>query len=127
MNTDRMRTLERLARQIPPALLDMTQWFGNCEDCGTVACLAGHATRCPEFHHQGLRVDEGYQPCYYDPVRDPEADEMSYGFSALEEFFDLTAHQTKYLFDARSYSGNPTPAEVADRVKELIETRDEEY
>lgn len=134
MDVDRMRTLERLARQIPPALLWMENWFSERGewsddiqpggDCGTVACLAGHATRCPEFYRQGLRVDDGYQPCYYDPVQDPEADEMSYGFYALEKFFGLTHDQVMMVFSASGYRSDPTPAQVADRVKELIETHE---
>jgi hypothetical protein len=128
---ERLLYLARLVEQVPPRLLVMDEWFSGDDrdangdvtpssDCGTAACAAGWATRCPAFHAEGLTTDEGWSPRYIDP-RDPY--ERRYdGYDALEKFFALPDRDCRYLFSKENYT-DPTPATVAARIRAFVAAR----
>lgn len=127
---ERLLYLARLVEQVPPKLLVMFQWFSDgavdedgdpvsTSDCGTAACAAGHATRCPAFHDEGLGSD-GWMPRYIDP-RDPY-ERVYEGFDALERFFGLSEFDAFDLFSHSSYTA-PTPATVAARIRAFVAAR----
>lgn len=60
MNRDNVQKLIDHLEKLPPEQFDMTVWRSNAE-CGTVACIAGHAVELlhPEPHrvkHKQMRV-----------------------------------------------------------------------
>jgi hypothetical protein len=74
---ERLKFLRRYFRKVPAKVVNLERW-----ECGTQACLAGHALEIPEFQAEGFtrqRDRDGSKlwPAYKD----------LFGFAALEAFF----------------------------------------
>lgn len=107
MNQERLTTLAKHLRTVPPENLDMSNWT-----CGTAACAVGHACMMPEFNEQGLNLLAYHRTPNY-------AGESGWG--AVEAFFDLGWPAAWNLFESRHYPKPPTPTEVADRIDDFVE------
>jgi hypothetical protein len=80
-------------------------WGYETSDCGTVACLGGHATTIPSFRKAGL-MDNSYMPMLDDRGH------RYHGFAALQRFFSLTEKQTNSLFAHKGYKHLPVTKDM---------------
>jgi hypothetical protein len=108
MNRERLQQMVTMLRGLPPeseVAFNLETW-----NCGTSACAVGHACLNPVFKNQGLQWDD----ILFDPVY-----EGSYGWLAVERFFDISEGRAEHLFaDWRHPTGGETTAnEVADRIE----------
>jgi hypothetical protein len=110
MNRERLQQMVTMLRELPEEQFDLADW-----QCGTTACAVGHACLHPWFNDQGLMLlveigDDAPSPSY----------QGSFGWSAVEEFFDLSAVDAEYLFYRFNYPNwgdFTTAADVADRIE----------
>lgn len=144
MNGKRLLALADALERAMPVKLNMDNWFSKprtlldkveermpytnvdestvviplVEDavsCGTAACAVGYAMLLPEFQEQGLTMQ--YNAPYFMGLRK---------WSAVEEFFGLYEFNAFHLFhpdeyrDEGGYSYNPTPAQVAQRIRDFV-------
>jgi hypothetical protein len=108
MNLEALEQLKRVARTIPTDELNMGSW-----DCGTQACLAGHACRQEWFKESGL---------FYNGL-EPEWG-TSTGFTALKRFFDIKYYQAQWLFSPVAYrSSQPSNATLVAHINDVIAER----
>lgn len=118
LSTPRGRLLYLRDVTIPAILLGELRMHGW--DCGTQACLAGHACRDPEFQAIGLVLDGG------GPSFAGASD-----FSALKECFGISDGQTRHLFWRGAYglsvyrvnNRQPTHAELRAHIDDVLEGR----
>lgn len=74
-------------------------------ECGSVGCGIGWMTQDPWHQQQGLRIgilhdDEGIEDVHPVPFyRDPHTGKITTGWSAVAEYFGITAKETIYLFE----------------------------
>ncbi len=54
MNIPRIQHLISILETVPPQNFDLGHWSAD-RDCGTVACVGGHAMLDPVFNEQGLK------------------------------------------------------------------------
>lgn len=111
MNKQRLRILAEIVEAVPQKQLDMWGWVYD-DECGTVACAAGHACLSPRL--RGLTLQKQYvhtrQPSY----------KNHRGWPALHMYFDLTPEEADYIFDPSAYLRKPRPKAVAERIRKLI-------
>jgi hypothetical protein len=108
MNLEALEQLKKVARTIPTDELNMGSW-----DCGTQACLAGHACRQEWFKESGLFYN-GFAPEW----------DTSTGFMALRKFFGLSYRQVLWLFNPESYrSAQPSSATLVAHINDVITER----
>ena len=110
MHKERLEQMVVVLRSLPPEKFDISDW-----QCGTSACAVGHACTSPVFKEQGLglRYDfDGITPTYG----------VHYGWSAVEEFFELGMRDAEHLFYVSEYSNRALtkPSEVADRIEAFL-------
>lgn len=99
-NRRRLARLRSALRDRQPKL-DMAAW---------PTCAAGFACTLDEFQAEGLWLYDSL-PCYWG-VAD---------WAAIDGFFDLSRHQTTFIFSARSYEQDePTANDVAARIDEFL-------
>ncbi len=111
MHRERLKRLAEILDAVPPAQFDLGFWYTKT-DCGTIACAGGWAALDPGFQADGLKPDAG-MPTY--------AGER--GFAALIRFFGLSSVTLfmPYGYPLHRYPGRIRPADVAARVRELLE------
>lgn len=96
---------------------DLNHWFGGAPyDCGTAACAIGWACRDPWFQERGLFASEFSRAPELRP-EDPN-ELMSYGFTAVCDFFHLEDHAAVMLITSRP--DHYTPAHVKAVARRLI-------
>lgn len=94
MNVERLRTLYAIIAGIPDERVDLENWRNKNEfDCGTIACAVGWACSYPEFNKQGLTVAADH----ISPIFKTATQEY-YGWYAAENFFGLSASESRALF-----------------------------
>ncbi|HEX8894422.1 MAG TPA: hypothetical protein VF783_13920 [Terriglobales bacterium] len=113
MNKERLTQLSTLLRELSPTNpvgFDQTRWY-----CGTSADAIGHACLSRLFTDQGLRLQHNgfdWEPTY----------EGMGGWEAVEAFFELSSAEAERLFYEYPNPVDTTPADVADRIDELLAT-----
>lgn len=130
-----MKTLELkklrdfLRTKVDPDHFDMWVWAtdfelkqkGETNSCNTAACGLGYATLL--FDELELQGDIQGEVMIAYRVRIPRGT-IHYGYGAAAAFFDITVEQARAVFDPEGYQmrweGRITPAEVADRIDELL-------
>jgi hypothetical protein len=116
MHKERMQNLVRVLREVEKTQrpFDIKNWFdinvyGKTQvdplDCNTAACAVGWACRDKWMQDQGLEV-WGSTPTYGSTL----------GFSAAEDFFNLTRAEVNFLFSAERYE-NPSITNVIKRIE----------
>jgi hypothetical protein len=113
MNLPALTELKRVAKEIPPGLLDMST-YGDARDPDSKGCLATWATRDDWFRSRGYVAMEAIRP----KARETEGAYAyvipSYkdfrGRDASKHFFGITYDQEKSLFGPRKI--NPTIANL---------------
>jgi hypothetical protein len=123
MNKQRLLILaNHLEKHVEPREFDMSFWRYDAITCGTAACACGHAASIPAFQKLGFLLEEH--------VRSFNGTDYTLvfgdfrGWIAVKKFFEIDTEDAYYLFSSGQYTTNPTPKEVATRIKEFIE-RDE--
>lgn len=145
MNVQRLHTLAKFLRKLPPkkrAAFALDTWVSlpqeaqyklgpsvNVDEkiilasCGTSACAVGWCGSIPEFQKAGFQLlaDDGY----IRPVFEGRDD-----WRAVEAFFDLDGPTSEHLFmpsnyeevedpDTGEWTCQATPDDVADRIDQL--------
>jgi hypothetical protein len=113
MNRERLQQMVTMLRGLPlegEVAFNLETW-----NCGTSACAVGHACLNPVFEDQGLQWDA----ILFDPVY-----EGSCGWSAVEQFFDISAPKAEWLFADWRYptGGDTSPDEVASRIESFLQS-----
>ena len=118
MNVDRMNELADLIYTIPYEKLDMRRWIN---ECGTVCCALGWAAQHEPFVKQGLQIkgkDETLGlfgvPAYL----------YLTGYQAAMMFFRIDLPTAEYLFSPDAYFDSPSPKEVAERIREVVQAHE---
>lgn len=112
-----LRLAEHLETQVKPRFFNMEVW-AETEECGTVACAAGHACSIPEFRRAGFKIVYKSDGNLYPQYRGRES------FDAIDKFFGLTDADTDFIFSKNSYpSKKVTPKMVARRIRKLVQLR----
>lgn len=109
MNEERLQHLLSIAKNLDMDRLDMGTWGS----CGSVACLAGHAARDPDFIAQGLYMgvrNGGSVPAF----------KGEGGFQALDAFFDLHGLETTHLFSPIAYMAQPSREELLEHINDIL-------
>lgn len=96
---------------------DLGEWLAPEDEpeeghtCGYSACAVGHAVLDKRFVDDGLHLGDFGAPTY----------STTMGWGAVREYFDIKIKDAWFLFDSTEYDGGePTPAEVADRIRAFI-------
>lgn len=138
-NIERLTRLRDFMLTVPDERFSMNWFFGGADAfpgesaseylgrCGTAACLAGWACAIPEFRSLGLGISHEYFHLY--PFYLYPSFKEGIGFTAMEEFFDLTYDESKYLFaeDGPSRAAVPkrrsewSPRDGAAHLSQFIE------
>lgn len=107
---------DTVVERIPLDELRMQSW-----ECGTTACLAGHACRDLPLRLAGLSF-VGHAPAF----------DGRGGFTALQSALDLSPDQATHIFGARAYGlpmfsrdgpGQPTHAELRAHIDDVLSGR----
>ncbi len=88
------------------------------EECGTTCCALGLSALLPEFQRLGLRWSCA-APAFTDGLS------TSIGFHAGAAFFGIDLSDSEYLFspdsyDETDYECGPRPADVANRIDDML-------
>ena len=107
----RLTHLIQVMQAVPPYHLSLLLW-----NCGSIACVAGWASRDLAFQSQGFFSNHQYGDVNYINV-----DEQIFlkGLEAARHFFKLTQDQAKFLFLSTSYDNAVV---TSDMVIQHIET-----
>ena len=114
MNVERLGTLAKFLRAVPPERFNMDTWVEKSTDngkvaCGYAACAMGWACMIPEFRKDGLKL-YGVEPEYNNET----------GFEVAMEFFDISYENAEYLFSPETYDDNVETKEVIQRIDDII-------
>ena len=121
MRVDLLQKIRDVLREIDPATLDMSWWWGKNPGCG---CAIGHAWQNGVFADTGLEMI-GYTET--DLTRHPQlrvdANHRYSYFAAISKVLDMDRDTVEYLFDHEQYpdEDNISPEEVIDRINEVLE------
>lgn len=119
----RLLDLAVLLDDMPPAMLDLKDFINPC---GTVVCAVGYAALQPSFQEQGLIFRDLYDDSPTLTVENMSGEQpwlafnQHRGTAAAQEFFGLNAQTFLHLFALPSYDKPPTPAVVAERIRETL-------
>lgn len=90
--------------------------------CNTAACAAGWLALDDRLHTEGLHL-RALSTVWADRIQlEPQYLTLN-GWAAVREFFGLNNDQAKWLFADSAYPDEPrpTPADVADRIRFLLD------
>jgi hypothetical protein len=98
-----------LEKSVSATLLNMKEWRDFQElGCG---CAAFHAGKIPAL------VAAGYSCRRFPQFR------HAGGYTALRDFFEIDSEQTEFLFSSTAYDRNPTPEQVAARIRNFVKSK----
>lgn len=135
MNIERLLILADWLDKVPSERLEMTTW-ANVDvaydavvpaaiddpadpECGFAGCAVGWGAMCPALRAQGLTLDRYGGPSFSEL---PKYDFIKHrSWDAVQEFFGIGPDVASVLFSRDGYiPSNPTPADVATRIRDLI-------
>lgn len=146
MNTDRLFRLAHLLENIEipqETVFDLTYWGQRAEyversdipeACNTVVCACGYAALTPEFQSEGLFAFHDADKkipdiATFNKLAKKDSNfEMGIQFEgkeswdAINKFFEIDQNQASYLFSSSSYFNNPSPADVAIRIRLFVDS-----
>jgi hypothetical protein len=111
----RLMMLAKHLRRIKPEAFDMLAWYKTPytgSECGTAACVGGHACLMPAFKRLGLHLEKPLIGYGRYPKYGTHQD-----FIALQKFFGLNHFQSRYLFAPRQ---GGSKEDAAHRIETLI-------
>lgn len=114
MNKERFLRLIEIMKNVEPKAFDMDDWSYKT-DCGTVACIGGHAAFDPEFNDQGLNTAHKGTPMF---PRDNGY--TAYGEVAMAEFLEIPYRDSSRLF-IRSANDIRTPMQAVTMLQEYYD------
>jgi len=119
---ERLRELVNVvAPSIPEDKLSLKKYW-----CGSVGCIAGHATFHPSFIEEGFCLEKDFD-CRGEMSGFP-AYEEGFGRGAVQEFFGLTDEEDKILYDdGYSPSFPPTKENILANLRKLLQRKEDEY
>ena len=109
--------LAQVVSDTPKKNWDMSIWGGKTE-CGTVACLAGHAAMAPWFKRQG--IESYWRDFFVKETLKFGIQDSFYSSSAMQEFkrvFDLDEDQNEFLHACFYIDNGETQAELIAAIK----------
>ncbi len=101
---------------------NMGKWYQKTSQCGTVACIGGHACEIPAFKKAGLKltIDLSVWP----NTHKISFNGVEYEY-ALQYFFDLTTSETSKLF--LEWEGwTNTPKTAARKLENFLKRKQKE-
>jgi len=116
MKVARLLKLADFLETVPRKKFNLGTW-GNDAKCSTAGCAAGWGCQIPSFRKSGLRLVTNH---YYGDVEPYCRSTGSNGFDAVSDFFGLTGRQTEHVFSLLAYQTEPTPKQVAGRIRALV-------
>jgi hypothetical protein len=125
-NEPALRRLQVILRSVRPRRFNMDQWeIKRWWPCGTQHCAIGFAMLDPWFNAHGFSETYSGDRVAY-PVYEVHGLE-SYCWTAIENFFGLSARTAYWLFSGASYPANDTgkvsPDEVIKRIDQFLADR----
>ncbi len=131
MNAERLLYLADGLETVPSKRFKMHSWFvgkfcGKPKEpthhsCKSSACAMGWGTTLPKFKKLGLKNIEGM------PRIKNDRDCQLSGFQAAEYIFEISALESRYLFEATFANQDryrETPKQVAKRIRKFVKLRD---
>lgn len=97
---------------------DMDAWLRESADCGTAACGVGCAMLSPWFQKQGLETRKTRD--WRGRMIQAPAFGRKLGWKAVQAFFGISEDEAVHLFDPFRYDRNPTPKQVARRIRAFV-------
>jgi len=114
---DELLTLAKFLWNIPKTITDrwdMDTWYEK-HDWGTVRCAIGFLfVAVPET---GLKLE--VKPEYERFCGVPVFDNLR-SWSAISAYFDMDRDQLEYIFCSNYYEKDPTPRQVATRIRNVV-------
>lgn len=108
--------LEHIASNSPPSknvLIQNKYGFWEGAECQTAACAIGWAATMEEFNQEGFGLSEEGKPVYR------FENGFKRGIPAIEKFFGIYGGDMDAFFEY-SYDEPPTPAMVAEKIRETF-------
>jgi hypothetical protein len=123
----RLLKLADFLEKLPRQRFSFHSWvgpeWGGAQDlsCGTTACALGWACTIPAFQRLGARIEQGEDCVYPDLAWKNRVDtyEVSRGLFGLT----FTEHCRLFLPGWARLGENPTPKQVAKRLRDFVSTR----
>lgn len=125
MYVERMNVLlDMLKNHVKEEEFDLSAWFVQ-NNCGTVACVIGHAANYPYFQNLGLFIymDKYLKKGY--PILKIKDEKFLLFWSAVTTLFNIPLHEAHYLFFDFEYD-NPTLKNVIMRIEDFINKHSED-
>ena len=121
--TARLEQAEHFLRTHPAEGFDLATWYERT-DCGTVCCAVGAMAASGQF--EGLHLVHTPR-ARWKPDAVPRFEEW-WSWDAVERYFGLTSYDAINIFQTSGYLDDHgeerhdvKPAEVADRIRELLD------
>lgn len=128
MNAERLTILAEHLKTVPRKHFSMGAWGKRGFEkhaCGTTACAAGWACTIKKFKQAGLKMHFAFKdathgyPLFTLKGEDGSAPIVRDGSEAISYFFELTGHETEYLFGA---DHERTPKQEARAILNFVKT-----
>lgn len=113
VNIEALEKLGEVVDNIDPKTLNMDDWVSGVNECGTVACIIGHACMNDWFKEKGLRLEDAPKVSHITPAFEDEL-----GYSAIERFFGISFNNADRLFSGDYYEDM-----FPEEIKETFKTR----
>jgi hypothetical protein len=97
----------------------MWTWIGSGDSCGTAACAVGCAMLSPWFQKQGLGTRLSREEILGRRVSVPKFGRRK-EFPAVAAFFEISLGDAMQLFHPGSYPKDPTPKQVALKIRKFV-------
>lgn len=107
-----LKLADFLETKVPARRFHLRNWADDDfapDHCGTVACACGWGTAIPSLFRAGLRLDRH--------------GDLQGDWDTVESVFRLEGDDAEYLFAYWCYSNNPTPKQVAKRIRSFVKER----
>ena len=130
---ERLKEMQLLMQAVHESVLaskskfDLSEWAQGevsentpPNECGTVCCAVGFAMQHKPFNDQGLGFEYTYDYDFEETVSMPVYLEDT-NWNAVENFFGLTPHESKYCFHDSCYQENPTPLDVSNHIQDILD------
>lgn len=139
MNKKRLLKLADFLETVPRRAFNIDSWQSGTPDkpegdrpgeCGFAGCAVGWAVhqkmfRGLHFGDTNKRVPEssvfpGDAQNSYDIYFSEKGAAQKEGYDAAAHVFGLDGYDTRFLFSPNEYSDNPTPKQVAKRIRKFV-------
>jgi len=122
MNIEKLETLKEVISDLQENLFDMST-FGEKQECGTIACMLGHAALSDKFPDLKsiFSEEDNSVEIYHEPSN-------TYFLNAAQAEFEITSNQASFLFMLAAYGNGWTISKkrALDQIDALIRSLKED-